>query len=301
MNIKKYLTPYNYLKFVIRPMRQSFPNLIVDHLMHSLSWEELTRNIGNCDLAELQLSSKELQDWANEYYPDWLEIFGNLRHKKLIEFYITFKLLSPRKNHVFMDAAGGGNGYLAKLACKSKVLQDIRISNSTRKKLGLDINYVEGNASSIPLPDKSVDRISCHHSFEHFQGSSDIDFIKEVQRILTVGGKCCIVPLFFANRYAEITDRISLKFKSDPSSFRVIDPTATIPGRDYSGNYARVYDVPAFQRRIMQSIDLSRFVVTIFSVEIDGELLPDMSLECHKIATALNFPYRAFVIQRSSE
>lgn len=301
MSFMKYVTPSTYWELAIHAMRQSFPNLIVDRLVRSLHWEELTQNIGNCNFTKLQLSSQKLQEWATEYYPDWPETFGNLRHKKLIEFYLTFEILNPRKHHVFMDAAGGVNGYLTKIDCESKILQDLRISDSTRRKLGPSVNYVEGDSRSIPLPDKSVDRISCHHSFEHFQGGSDINFIKEVQRLLAIGGKCCIVPLFFANRYAEITDTISLKFKFDQGSLRIIDPTATIPGKKFSGHYARVYDIPAFQRRIMQNIDLSRFAVTVFSVEIDGGLVPDMSLECHKIVTSVNFPYRALVIERVSE
>lgn len=256
----------------------AFSNLIVDRLIHSLEWEMLTKQIKDCEFSTFQMSSKELRDWATYYYPDYLKKFGELKRKKLIEFYTTFHILNPHERHVFMDVAGGVNGYLANLSCKRRILQDMRIYNSTRLALGPSIDYIESNAGSIPLPDESVDLISCHHSFEHFQRDSDINFIKEVQRLLTVDGKCCIVPLFIANRYAEITDKISFKFKFDHSSLRIIDPTASIPGRSGSGNYARVYNISAFQRRIIQHIDLSRFKVTIYALYIDGELLPDMTL-----------------------
>jgi hypothetical protein len=290
-----------YVRFAVRTIRESFPNAIVDRLVHSVAWEELTKQIDNCVLAASELSSRKLQDWAAEYYPDYLATFGDLRHKKLIEFYTTFRILSPCSQHVFMDAAGGANGYLAHLRCRKKILQDKRISTSTREALGPDVQYLEGDAGAIPLPDRSVDCIACHHSFEHFQGDSDTAFIKEVQRLLAVGGRCCIVPLFIVNRYCEITDRISFRLKFDRGSLRIIDPTAVIPGGSGSGNYARAYDVSAFQRRVMQGVDLARFKVSICSLSIDGEVLPDMSLRCHKTTTGLNFPYRALVIDRISE
>lgn len=298
--IKKCLTPSNYLDFALGPVRRLFPNFVVDHHIHSLEWEELTQNTDNCELSTFQISSKELHDWTTQYYPDYLLKFGELKHKKLIEFYTTFCILNPHEKHVFMDAAGGANGYLVNLNCKRKILQDIRISSSTREILGPCISYIELDAGSIPLPDESVDLISCHHSFEHFQFDSDINFVREIQRLLTVGGKCCIIPLFIANRYAEITSKLSFRFKFDQDSLRIIDPTATISGGRFSGYYARVYDISAFQRRIIQNIDLSRFKVSIYALKIDGELLPDMTLQCHKIVTAVNFPYRALVIHRTA-
>ncbi len=279
-------------------LRQWVPNLVVDRLVRSLDWEELARGLENIGLGTLELVSSELRDWAGEYYPGYAATFGDFRHKKLIEFFVSYTVLGPEPCHVFMDAAGGANGYLAKLTCQRKILQDIRVPDATRAIVGPDVDYIEGDAGSIPLPDGSVDRISCHHSFEHFRGDSDSGFVREVQRLLAPGGKCCIVPLFLANRYAEITDRIALGFKYDPRSLRVIDPTASISGGAYSGNYARIYSVDAFQRRVIQALDLSRFAVTMLSVTIDGQLVPDMSLECHKSVTAVNDPYRALVIER---
>jgi ubiquinone/menaquinone biosynthesis C-methylase UbiE len=197
-----------------------------------------------------------------------------------------------------MDAAGALNGYLGSLKCQKKILQDIRISSETKGILGQEIDYIECDAGSIPLPDKTLDLISCHHSFEHFQNQADTAFVKEAQRLLKVGGKCCIVPLFFAKRYAEITDKISFRLKFDKFSLRIIDPTATIPGRAFSGNYARVYDLLSFQRRILQYIDLSRFKISIYELRLDGELLPDLSQQYHKLLTAVEFPHRAMVIEK---
>jgi hypothetical protein len=79
---------------------------------------------------------------------------------------------------------------------------------------------------------------------------------------------------------------------------RILDPTATIPGRAFSGNYARICNLPTFQRRVLKHIDLSRFKVRIYEMRLDGELLPDMSLPFHRIISAVEFPQRALVIEK---
>lgn len=291
---RKYLNPSNYLHFLMRRVWALFPNLIVDRHIYALKWNGLTSHLENCETAVFHISAQELSDWVRTFFPDYMKKFGDFRHKKLIEFYATFHLLNPKEEHVFMDAAGGANGYLRRLRCKKRILQNLRIGGKTKDILGPGVDYIEGNAASIPLPDESVNLISCHHSFEHFQKEADIAFVKEVQRLLKVTGRCCIVPLFIANRYAEITSRLSFQFKFDKRSLRIIDPTARIPGR----YYARVYDLSAFQQRVLKHIDQSRFKVEIFELRLDGALLPDLSLKCHRLVTAVNFPYRALVLHR---
>jgi SAM-dependent methyltransferase len=297
---RKYLTPSSYMHRVARVAQRLAPNLIVDRLVHSEDWDALVEVLaGRCELATLEIVAGEVERWARRYFPRYLSTFGTFHHKKLLEFYITFRLLDPHEQHVVMDAAGGTNGYLGSLSCRRKILQDMRIEPSTRAALGPEVDYVEGDAGAIPLPDGSVDRISAHHSFEHFQGDSDTGFIREVQRLLAPEGRCCIVPLFVAKRYVEITNQVSSRYRFDSRSRRVIDPTATIPGSGYSGHYARIYDVPALRRRILDAIDPSRFELGIYQLTMEGRPLPDMSLECHRAVTGVNYPYRAFTIRRA--
>jgi hypothetical protein len=282
-----------------RALRRALPNVIVDRLVRSLGTEELRAAISECAFSELDLSAAEMKEWTLRYCPRTLEVYRDPQHKKIIEFYSTFQILRPEHGHVVMDAAGGAHGYLSRLDCRRRTLQDIRISEATRQQLGDAVEYLEGDAASIPLPDGSVDRISCHHSFEHFQGDSDMTFIREVQRLLAPGGRCVILPIFLVDRYSEVTDRLSLTLKFDPASQRVIDPTAAIPGGRPSGHYARAYDLAAFRRRVLDNIDRSRFAVTIVAVTMDGAPVPDMARPCHRQATAFNFPYRALVIDRT--
>lgn len=233
--------------------------------------------------------------WIDAFFPDWHK---NLYHKKLIEFFASYSLLDPKPNDIFIDVAGGIYTYLKNLNCQKKYLNDLVIPSELRSFLGPDIKYLEGNASKINLPNASVDKIVCHHSFEHFQGDADILFLKEVQRLLKIGGRCCIVPIFIANRYLEITDSFWLKRKFDRQSIKIIDPTSGLPGGKRCGNYARVYDQLSFQRRILGSIDLSRFKVSILELKLSGQSLPYKELTCHKDIATINYPYRALLIER---
>jgi len=246
----------------------------------------------------LALQSTLCQDWVRRYVPEWKTRFGDIRHKKLLEFFTTFTLLNPQPEHSFLDGAGGIHTYVSVLECRERYLQDAKVTDWLRRQVGKGVVCIEGDAGAIPLPDAHVDRVACHHSFEHFQGESDIAFLRQVQRLLAPGGRCCIVPLFVATRYLEVTDALTLARKFDRRSWRVIDPTASIPGGSWCGNYARIYDVTAVRERLLANIDRDLFRVTIAQVTLDGEEVPDLALTCHRHVTAINRPYRALLIER---
>jgi len=302
-SLKKYINPKKYAGYFGRRFADLFngllpPNMIIDRLISPITFQDLF-SLKGPTIKELNLSANRYRDWVQKYFPDFHQTFKNLYHKKLLELYTTFKVLNPQPSDTFMDAAGGEMTHLHWLNCRRKILQDIRISSSVRSRFGAEVEYLEGDAGTIGLPDKSIDKISCHHSFEHFQRDSDILFIKEVQRLLKPKGKCCIIPIFIGNKYLEITDIFTFDRKYDRQSKRLIDPTATIAGRKFSGNYARIYDLESFQERILNKIDLSAFEVLIFELRLDGEVVPDLSLDCHKIVTGINRLYRAMVIKKA--
>jgi hypothetical protein len=76
----------------------------------------------------------------------------------------------------------------------------------------------------LPLPDGFATKLALHCSFEHFEGDSDIGFIREVPRILRPGGSACIVPLYLCEEYAIQTD-----------------PEVAVPGRVVFEGDATVY------------------------------------------------------------
>jgi len=271
-------------------------NLIIDHLIKSVSFNNL--NMSRIERSYFNINKEGYERWVQQYFPKWVNQFGYLMHKKLLEFFTTFSLLDISDEDIYMDAAGGQKSYASGLTAKKIYLQDRIISQDLRFDIGNRVEYIECDAGKITLPNESIDKISCHHSFEHFQYDSDISFIKEVQRLLRLNGKCCIIPIFIANHYAELTDQLTFRKKFDSKSKIIIDPTATLPGGKSCGNYARIYSVEAFRKRVIKNINHSKFKVTIVELRMDGERVPDLTLQCHKSVTALNRPYRAMLIER---
>ena len=99
---------------------------------------------------------------------------------------------------------GGHSDYLkavqANYNTKKLYLTD-HIFSGVREENGVHI--VGGDISSIDLPNSSIDRVACHHVFEHFQEDKDWLFIKEAFRLLKNGGVLLIIPIFIANKYVE--------------------------------------------------------------------------------------------------
>jgi SAM-dependent methyltransferase len=272
------------------------PNLIIDRMVAALDLKDIQAS--RIEIGVVDFRGSDYASWLQNFLPRQPFRFDDTRIKKLLELFTSFSLLQIQPSDVVMDAAGGAIGYVSALNCAGRYLQDISISQKVRTMVGPGVTCIESNAANIPLPDASIDKICCHHSFEHFQMESDMAFLKEVQRMLRPGGRACIVPIFIANHYVEVTDDFRFDLKSDPRSKYVIDPTASIPGGKLCGSFARIYDLRAFIERVVDSIDFSRFKASLLEIRLDDQLTPDMSLACHKRVTAVNFPYRALTIER---
>lgn len=273
-------------------------NTVIDHLIAPVRFSDLGQ-LSGCRIETIELDLARYKSWIRRHFKFQLAKRGDFRHKKFTEFFVTFSLLEPGPHDVVMDAGAGSQGYLSFVESKQRILQDVAISLKTRRRLR-GVDFVQCDAGNISVQDRTVDKISCHHSFEHFRGDSDTGFIREVQRILKPGGRCCIVTIFIADNYVEITDSPSFDLKFDERSKRVIDLTATIAGGEFSGNYARVYDLEAFQRRVLDHIDKTRFRASLFELRVGEQLWPDLSLPCHLTITSVECPYRVLLIEHRS-
>ncbi len=95
-----------------------------------------------------------------------------------------------------------GPGYfaveLAKLGSYHIVGLDIsrsfvRIASENARKAGVDVEFRQGNASSMPLESNFFDFIYCRAAFKNF--SEPIEAINEMHRVLKPGGKAVIFDL----------------------------------------------------------------------------------------------------------
>lgn len=270
-------------------------DILLDKMVKHATVSELIRAL-KIKVLTLNLNSNQYKKWVKLNFPNYLKVFKSIYRKKLVEFYSSYVLLDIKKDDVYMDAAGGRYAYAHKIICKKGYLQDLRVMAKQRKELNRRVTIVESSAANIPLPNKSVNCISCHHSFEHFKRNADIGFIKEVCRLLKPGGRAVIVPILIGNRYLEVINDEEVKENFDKKAKVLFDESASLPGSCHSGHFARIYSPQAFKRRVLNNINKNKFDVVIYQVKMDNKLMPIMSAPGNNVTSKINYPYWALYI-----
>lgn len=166
--------------------------------------------------------------------------------KKSLEHFLSARLLGLNAKDSYIDVANNGSPvpeiYSSLYGCAC-FRQDIAFAP------GVHGRVIGGNADCMPVPDNFATAMGLHCSFEHFEGGSDTGFIREAQRVLSLGGRVIIIPLYLFTHYAILTDPSAL-----PRGGIFFEPDATLHCLKGFGNrHGRVYDVPHFIDRIYRN------------------------------------------------
>jgi SAM-dependent methyltransferase len=163
-------------------------------------------NEHGCVIERIHIPIQEFNNWQKRVdyenrFPIYFKEYGPPNQspenwtRKQFEHFLTFKLSKINESSSVIDVAAAN-------APVQRILRDVfDISEAWRQ----DWNYTTdktsktlgGNASSLAVDDESFDALLLHNSWEHFEGDSDLDFLKEAARVLKTGGKVIITPLFF--------------------------------------------------------------------------------------------------------
>ncbi|MFQ5835297.1 MAG: methyltransferase domain-containing protein [bacterium] len=271
-------------------------NLRVDHVVGAVHPEELIRT-GVNNFQRINFQSSRIREWLEKHKekfskmptyraPKWTKL--DYLHQKALEYYVSYQLLEPQDEDVFMDVGVEKSSYYRILSCREIYLQDM-IYPPGLKRLDGRIFRLGGDAASLPLPKESVNKISLHHTFEHFEGGKDRQFIKQSCRILKPGGKMCIIPLLLCDEYTEVHRFPRKAF--DSQARRVIDPTTTL-----ATPFARLYDIETLQTRILAELP-EGVEHTLYEITVDDEDTPDMS---KNLGVKINRPMRCLLIRKST-
>jgi SAM-dependent methyltransferase len=228
--------------------------------------EELEAN--NFNIIDLEINITEYKQYMRnaEYHkvPDYYKA-RNAKNfiEKSLEHYLAAKLLDLSKDDIYIDIASGNSptsGIYQKLyGCKA-YRQDLAFPK------GIHGNTIGGDASNMPIEDDFCTKMALHCSFEHFEGNSDIKFIKEASRVLRKGGKLCILPFYLFTKYAIQTDPIVL-----PKSGINFEREATLYcARGYVNRHGRFYDIPHLIERIRKNLNNLR--LTFYIVQNEKEV-----------------------------
>jgi hypothetical protein len=193
---------------------------------------------------------------------DYPDIYGQVLPEKSLEHYVSLKLLNFSSEDIFIDVASAGSPFptiVSKLFGCTVYKQDLLYPK------GIHSDSIGSNASSMPLPDNSVTKMTLHCSFEHFEGDNDSKFIIEAARLLKPTGKVCILPLYFADEYSNLTDptvdRTGLYWDRDAQIFNK---------SDYGNRFGRFYTVEKLTDRILDHC--ADFRVRFYFLENEKEI-----------------------------
>ena len=157
--------------------------------------------------------------------------------EKALEHFLSFQIARPQPGQVFMDVG----------SCVSVVPEILRRSygcdcyaQDLALPAGVDGWNVGSDAAQIPLPNSSLDGMTLHCTFEHFERDSDSAFIRECARLLKPGGKTIILPLYVNRYWTNITGELeeatrrTIGFDSSAAYWCVIPEWRNRFGRHYS-------------------------------------------------------------------
>ncbi len=182
--------------------------------------------------------------------------------EKALEHYLAAKLLALSPDDVYLDIASGRSPapdvYKRIVGCQT-YRQDLTFP------AGIKDARIGGDAARLPLPDGFATKMALHCSFEHFEGDTDVAFLREAARVLRPGGQLCILPLYLSSRYVIYTDPVvshsGLAFDSDAIIYAQ---------KGYGNRFGRLYDVGHLLSRL--GSNLGSLALTIYAVQNETEV-----------------------------
>jgi len=216
----------------------------------------------NIDPIFLTLDPAEYQNFLQKaliFREQYIPYSGMAYYEKSLEHFLAAKLLDFHSEDVFIDIA---SCYSPACQIYSQFYGCRCYEQDLQYPPGIYNNTIGGDASHMPVPDGFATKMALHCSFEHFEGNSDIEFIKEAGRVLAPGGKLCIIPLYLSDEYFILTDPTVWK-RPDAVTFEEGTPVHCFAG--WNERHGRLYDVPHFIDRIVKNLgplQLKIFFVT---------------------------------------
>lgn len=172
-----------------------------------------------------------------------------------MEHFISYKLLNLVKGDYYIDIASENSPF-------PNMFRKIGInafSQDLKYPTGINKYKIGSSADELPIEDNSVEKISLQCAFEHFCENVDMNFIKELSRVLKPDGTCCIVPLYMASYHLNIVVPLH-----DYKMIKLDGEAQVFAEPNLGGIFEREYTPEKLRRRvIMKNIGLEYSLVLI--------------------------------------
>jgi hypothetical protein len=107
--------------------------------------------------------------------------------EKWLEHFVSIDLIRPKADDICLDVASCSSPFV-------DILRDAGVRRAYRHDWcfppGTYPHGLASDVASLPLRERSVDALTLHCSFEHFEGDRDSCFVRESDRILKPAGRC---------------------------------------------------------------------------------------------------------------
>ncbi len=177
-----------------------------EHLKNPVLDDKLSEELKQLgvEVNELKISREEYlkylskASYAENYYGGGKNPEMNFTEKTL-EHFVSTLFIDFYPEMTFIDYAAATSPF-------SSIIKNIfGISHSFCQDIifekGIHGNKIGGYPSDFQLPDNSVDAVTLHCSLEHFEGESDIDFFRSMEKMLKPGGRIIVLPFYLAYEY----------------------------------------------------------------------------------------------------
>jgi SAM-dependent methyltransferase len=210
-------------------------------------------------------------------YPEsYREQFGPLFVEKALEHWLSLAVMPPMaRSDLAIDIAACSSPF-AEIAWRRRGIltyrQDLVFPYGKR-----DLT-VGCRAEALPFSDSFFTAVSLHCSLEHFEGAADSAFIREAARVLRPGGAVCILPLYLAESFCNVTDpgldRTGLVFDDGAAVAEVVG---------WGNRFGRFYDPAQFLRRVL--LHAGAFEPTLLHIENASDVDPVCYLQFALVLT----------------
>lgn len=235
------------------PKRIGYPSIPADQIVQNLIELRFSVHDYEIDIEGYRKYFRLAQYTQNypHYYPD------NVVEKSL-EHYIAATLLKLDSKDIYIDIA-------SQHSPTPLIYRNLFGAETFRQDLeyppGFNGNQIGGDAAHMPVPDEFASKMALHCSFEHFEGNTDINFIREAARALKPGGSICIVPLYLALEYSIVTDPVV----AVTQNVTFEDKAVVCCVKGYENRFGRFYNPDTLKSRIVNNLgnlELNIFRIT---------------------------------------
>jgi hypothetical protein len=256
-------------------------------------WMQLEQVAAECGAASRVVSlSKQLKMSDGGLY--WQRYGKHYTHvgqgrEKALEHALTFELLDISRVRRYCDVAAATSpiehALIAEWSQVEYWKQDMLYeTDMSRKIIGGPAQAMQGVKSGF------FDALTLHCSFEHFNGAADVEFLTEVDRVLSPIGACLILPLYVGATHRVFFDPTTVSVEQ-VSKYDLEGELRPVYG--FRQEHGRYYSPESLAARLLKQLPPTLIATLIRFTEqdaVDPSIYLNFALVLHRADSIFRCP-----------